>query len=98
MMRPGQRADVGAAMAADLRLVAHAAERDAHELATERARDRVPERRLAGAGRTDEAQDRPLQIALQRQHRDVLDDAVLDLLEPEVVLVEDASAPATTSS
>ena len=34
----GQRADVGAAMAADLRLVAHAAERHAHELAAERVR------------------------------------------------------------
>ena len=34
----GQRADVGAAVAADLGLVAHAAERDAHELAAERLR------------------------------------------------------------
>ena len=38
---PGQRADVGAAMAADLRLVAHAAERHADELAPERVRDRL---------------------------------------------------------
>ena len=57
---PGQRADVGAAMAADLRLVAHAAERDAHELAAERLRDRARERGLADARRADEAQDRPL--------------------------------------
>ena len=34
----GQRADVGAAVAADLGLVVHAAERDADELAAERAR------------------------------------------------------------
>ena len=53
-----QRADVGAPVAADLRLVAHAAERDAHELAPERARDRAAERGLADAGRPDEAQDR----------------------------------------
>ncbi len=46
-----QRADVGAAMAADLRLVAHAAERDAHELAPHRARDRAAERGLADARR-----------------------------------------------
>ena len=58
MIAARQRADVGAAMAADLGLVAHAAERDAHELAAERARDRAAERGLAGAGRADEAQDR----------------------------------------
>ena len=45
----GNGADVGAAMAADLGLVTHAAERDAHELAVHRARDRLPERGLADA-------------------------------------------------
>src|ERR687887_415536 len=49
--------DVGAPVAADLRLVAHAADRDAHELALERARDRLAERRLAPPGRPDEAED-----------------------------------------
>ena len=40
MIRPGQRADVGPPVAADLGLVAHAAERDADELASsERAID-----------------------------------------------------------
>ena len=46
-----QRADVGAAMAADLGLVAHAAERHADELAAERVGDRLRERRLADARR-----------------------------------------------
>ena len=55
-----QRADVGAAMAADLGLVAHAAERDAHELAARGARDRLAERGLADARRADEAEDRAL--------------------------------------
>ena len=54
----GQRADVGAAVAADLGLVADAAEREADELAPHRARDRAPERRLADARRPDEAEDR----------------------------------------
>ena len=54
----GQRADVGAPVAADLGLVADAAERDADELAPERARDRLAERGLADAGRADEAEDR----------------------------------------
>ena len=59
---PGQRADVGAPVAADLRLVAHAAERDADELAPERARDGAAQRRLADAGRPDQAEDGPLLV------------------------------------
>src|SRR5258708_2322158 len=55
----GHRADVGPAMAADLGLVAHAAEGDAHELAVHRPRDGLRERGLADAGRADEAEDRP---------------------------------------
>ena len=48
---PRQRADVRAAMPADLGLVAHAAERDAHELAIQRRRDGLRQRGLAHAGR-----------------------------------------------
>src|SRR5439155_490314 len=51
------RADVGAAVAADLGLVVHTAERGARELAPHRAGDRMPQRRLAHAGRADEAED-----------------------------------------
>ena len=47
----GEGADVGAAVAADLGLVAHAAERQADELAVHRARDRLGQRRLADSGR-----------------------------------------------
>src|SRR5206468_9593842 len=90
-----QRADVGAAMTADLGLVAHAAERHAHELAAERPRDRLADRRLAGAGRADEREDGArLAVGLdapllaQLADGDVLDDAVLHVLEPGVVGVE----------
>ena len=84
-----QRADVGAAVAADLGLVAHAAERHAHELAVGRARDRLAERGLADAGRADQAEDRALEPLHALRDGQVLDDALLDLLEAEVVLVED---------
>ena len=87
----GQRADVGPSMAADLRLVAHAAERKPHELAVHRPRDRLAERGLADAGRADEAEDRPLHVALQLPDGQVLDDAFLDLVEVVVVLVEHAA-------
>ena len=84
----GQRADVGAPVAADLRLVAHAAERQAHELAAERARDRAAERGLAHARRTGQAQDRPLLSRIQLAHRQVLEHAPLDLVEPLVIGLE----------
>ena len=86
--RAGHRADVGAAVAADLGLVAHAADRHAHELAAERVRDRVPERGLADARRADEAEDLARDLVAQLRDREVLDDPVLHLLEVEVVVVE----------
>ena len=91
----GERTDVRAPMAADLRLVADAAERHADELAVERARDRLADRRLAGAGRPDQREDRArlavgLDAALLAELRDgdVLDDPVLDVVETGVVGVE----------
>ena len=76
-------------MAADLGLVAHAAQAHADELAAGRLRDRLAERGLAHAGRPDEAQDRRLQPVDALLHREVLDDALLDLLEAVMVGVED---------
>ena len=77
-------------MSADLRLVAHAAEGDADELAVEGAGDGAAERGLADAGRSDEAEDRPLHLlAAQLAHGEVFEDALLDLLEVVVILVED---------
>ena len=76
-------------MAADLGLVAHAAERHAHELAPECAGDRAAERRLADAWRPDETQNGAFHALDQRQHADVVEDAILHFLEAVVILVED---------
>src|SRR5690242_9129524 len=75
-------------MAADLGLVAHAAQRLPHELAPRGLGDRLAERGLTDAGRADEAQDRPLQFVGPRLDAEVFDDPVLDLLERIMVLVE----------
>jgi len=80
-------------VAADLGLVADAADGDARELALERARDRLPERGLADARRSDEAEDLPGGVIAELRDRKVLDDPLLDLLEVEVVLVEDLAGP-----
>src|SRR5436190_4143956 len=85
------RADVRAAVATDLRLIAHAAERHPLELATERPRDGASQRRLADAGRTHEAQDRSLELAGQRQRTDVIEEAVLHFLQAVVIFVQHAT-------
>ena len=85
-------------MAADLGLVAHAAQDDTDELAPERVGDRLAERGLADPGRTDEGQDgaraaavhrRQAALGLQLAHGQVLEDALLHVLQAVVVLVED---------
>src|SRR5262249_62310569 len=87
--RARHRADVGAAVAADLGLVAYAPDGDAHELPLERPRDRLAQRGLADAGRADEAQDLPRGVLAELRHGQVLDDPLLHLFEVVVVLVED---------
>ena len=76
-------------MAADLGFVVHAAQARAHELEPHGSRDALAERRLADAGRADEAEDRAAARRIELAHREVLEDAPLDLLEAVVVRVED---------
>ena len=83
-----QRADVGAAMAANLGLVVHAAQRDALELAAQRARDRTAQAGFAHARRPDKAEDRPLHVGLEFEHAQVVENAVLHLFQLVVILVE----------
>ncbi len=85
-------------MAADLGLVAHAAEGDAHELAPERPGDALAERCLPDSRRSGEEQDgaRPaavcggLEPPLGTQFADgeMLDDPILDVVETGVIGVE----------
>src|SRR6185312_2214749 len=93
---PRHRADVRAAVAADFCFVVHAAEALMDERAAEGARDRLAERGLADAGRTEETQDRLdarlalVAFAAKTANREVIEDAVLDSVEIEVIFVEDA--------
>src|SRR5213079_659588 len=94
----GQRADVGTAVTADLRLVTDAAEGNADELAAHRLRDRFTQRRLTDTGRTGEGEHGAGAASADRAeagfgtapaHGQVLDDAFLNVVEPGVVGVED---------
>ncbi len=88
MILPGIEPMVGAPVAADLGLVPHAAEAHAHELAARRLGDRLAERGLADAGRADEAQNRARELVGPLLHGEILDDALLDLVEAVMVGVE----------
>ena len=88
--RARQRADIGAPMAADLGLVMDAAQTHARELAAHGPGDRLAERGLADAWRSGEAQDRRLAFGRELAHGQILDDALLDLLEAEMIGVEHA--------
>ena len=85
----GEGADIGAPVAADFGLVAHAAERHPHQLSAERLSDRTCERRLADARRPDEAEDRALDVRIELADGEVLENAVFHFLEARVVRVED---------
>ncbi len=50
--------------------------------------DRLAQRGLAHARRSDEAQDRPAQLLRPLLHGEILDDPLLDLLQPVMVVVQ----------
>ena len=76
-------------MAADLRFVVEPAQGQAHEGPPQRAGDGLAERGLPHPGRSGETEDRTLRVLAELAHRQVLEDAGLDLVQVEVVVVED---------
>ena len=89
----GQGPDVGAAMAANLGLVMDAAEAHPDELAAHGPGDALAQAGLAHAGRAHEQQDRAADGVREGAHREVLEDALLDLLQTVVILVQDHARP-----
>ena len=85
----GHRADVSAAMAANLGFVPHAAERDAGEFAAQRVGHAFAEGGFADAGRADEAEDRAFDLFAALDDGDEFEQPVLDLCEAEMLLVQD---------
>src|SRR3546814_5622014 len=75
-------------LAADLRLVAYAAEAHAHEIAAGGPGDRLAERGLADARRADQAKDRSLDLLHALLNREIFENPLLDLLQAIVVGVE----------
>ena len=80
--------DVGAAVTANLSLVVQSAQRHPDVFALQRVGNRLAQRRLAHARRSVEAENGAFQVAAQRQHGNVLQDALLHLLHAVVVAVQ----------
>ena len=75
-------------MPADLRLIVQATKAHPHELAAHRASNRLSERRLANPWRASEAEDWALHLRRKLAHREILDDALLHLLQAVVIIGE----------
>ena len=84
----GHGSDVGLAVAADLRLIMHTAERNARKLSVERSCDRDGNRRFANAGRADKAENLPRKLGRQLPHGERLQDSLFDLFKAKVIVVE----------
>ena len=84
----GHGTDVGATVSADFGLVVQSAQRYAHVFALQGVGYRLAQRRLTHTRRTVQAEDGRLQVTTQREHGDVLQDALLHLLHAVVVAVQ----------
>jgi hypothetical protein len=85
MMRPGNGPDIGAPVAADLGLIAHATQADAHELAAQGPAIDLPSEVLPTPGGPTRQRMGPFMSLLELAHGQVLDDALLDLGQAVVV-------------
>src|SRR5690606_997373 len=84
----GHGSDIGFPVAANLRFIMQAPEGHADKFALQRPGDRFAERGLPHPRRAHQTQNGRLHIPLQLQYGEVLQNAVLDLFQPMVVLIQ----------
>ena len=87
----GQRTDVRSAMAADFRLVVHAAQTHTPELEAERFRDTLTQRGLTHPGGSNETENRTPAVRIQLAHGEEFEDALFDLVESVMVFIENGA-------
>ncbi len=81
-------ADIGTPVPLDLRLVAHAADRETVERPADRLGDGPAQRGLADTRRADEQHNGATDLLLTAADGDELEDAVLDVIQARMVLVQ----------
>src|SRR5581483_9872546 len=84
-----QRADVRAAMPANLRFIAHATQRDTRKFTAQCLGHAFTQRSLAHARRADEAENGPLDLLLELDDRQKFQQTILYLLKTKMLLVQD---------
>src|SRR5215475_10497922 len=75
-------------MAADFCLVAHPAETDPHEFATQRVSDRLAETGFADAGRPEKTEDSTVSLRIEFAHGEIFDQPFLNLFKIVVIAIE----------
>ena len=84
----GNSADIGTSVTSDFRFVPHSAETHALENPVETSCYGFGYRRLAHSRRTDETENRTVQRTCKLHYRKIFENALLYLVETEMVLVE----------
>jgi hypothetical protein len=86
------RANIGAAVAANFGLVAHAAQRHAHVLAPGRLGNRLPQRGFAHARRTNQTQYGRLHFIHALLHSKIFQNTVFNLVQTVMIFIQTVSA------
>ena len=86
---PRHRADVSAAMTADLRFVAHSAETDPHKFAAQRVGNRLAETGFAHARRPEKTEDRAVPLRIEFAHGQIFDQPLLHFFQIVMIAIED---------
>ena len=84
-----QGANVGAPVAADFRFVVNAPHAKAHKFAANGPRNGAPQTGLSHSRRTGKTQNGPFGFFFQLAHGQKFQNAVLDIFQVEVVLIQD---------
>src|SRR5262249_25038209 len=79
-------------MSTDLGFVAHASERDTHELTAHRIGDGPSERRLADSGWTDKTENWSFALGLEFEHREVFENSLFDFFQVVVIAFQNLAS------
>ena len=83
------RSDVRAAMTANFRFVAHAAQTYPHKLAAERVGNRLTQTGFADAGRPEKTHDRAVPLRIEFPHGQIFDQALFNFFQIVVIAIQD---------
>src|SRR5262249_21986148 len=90
---PRQCPNIRAPVAAQFRFIVYTSQGKTLETSPQGASNGMPQTGLANARRSHKTQNGTFGCGLELHHRQVFDDAIFDVLETEVILIEDLLCP-----